>query len=194
MEQIRSPTWSILLHQMEQIRSPVTVSFSVSILSLTVYIKEGGHMITDLWQQPVTFVVQGVPVAKARPRVLRSGHTYTPARSAAYERHVKLAATLAMRGHARLSAAVRATLRFDLPVPASWSARKRAAAITGEIAPAGKPDLDNLLKSVLDGIRTIVIGDDAVIVDVRATKRYGVGPLTVCTIGPSGTPTIAPVE
>jgi Holliday junction resolvase RusA-like endonuclease len=149
---------------------------------------------TDLWQQPVTFAVQGVPVAKARPRVLRSGQAYTPAKSVAYERQVQLAATLAMRGHARLIGAVQATLRFDLPIPGSWSARKRAAAITGEIVPTGKPDLDNLLKSVLDGIRTIVIGDDAVIVDVRATKRYGAAPLTVCTIGPSATPTIAPVE
>jgi Holliday junction resolvase RusA-like endonuclease len=148
----------------------------------------------DSWQQLVTFAVQGVPIAKARPRVLRSGRAYAPAKSVAYERQVQLAATLAMRGHARLRGAVQATLRFDLPVPASWSVRKRAAAITGEIAPTGKPDLDNLLKSVLDGIRTIVIGDDAVIVDVRATKRYGVAPLTVCTIGPSTMPTIAPVE
>lgn len=149
---------------------------------------------TDLWQQPVTFAVQGVPVAKARPRVLRSGQAYTPGKSVAYERQVQLAATLAMRGHVRLSGAVQATLRFDLPIPASWSVRKRAAAITGELAPTGKPDLDNLLKSVLDGIRTIVIGDDAAIVDVRATKRYGIAPLTVCSIGPSATPTIAPVE
>jgi Holliday junction resolvase RusA-like endonuclease len=147
----------------------------------------------DLWQQPVTFAVQGAPVAKARPRVLRSGHAYTPSKSVAYERQVQLAASLAMRGHPRLNGAVQATLRFDLPVPASWPARKRAAAITGEIAPTGKPDVDNLLKGFLDGIRTIVIGDDAVIVDVRATKRYGVAPLTICTIGPSATPTIAPL-
>ena len=151
-------------------------------------------MATDLWEQPVTFAVQGVPVAKARPRVLRSGQAYTPGKSVAYERQVQLAATLAMRGHVRLSGAVQATLRFDLPIPASWSVRKRAEAITGELAPTGKPDLDNLLKSVLDGIRTIVIGDDAAIVDVRATKRYGIAPLTVCSIGPSATPTIAPVE
>ena len=90
--------------------------------------------------------------------------------------------------------AVQARFRLDLPIPSSWSARKRAAAITGEIVPTGKPDLDNLLRSFLDGIRTIVIDDDAVIVGVRATKRYGVAPLTVCTIGPSATPTIAPVE
>ena len=151
-------------------------------------------MATDLWEQPVTFAVQGVPVAKARPRVLRSGQAYTPGKSVAYERQVQLAATLAMRGHVRLSGAVQATLRFDLPIPASWSVRKRAAAITGELAPTGKPDLDNLLKSVFDGIRTIIIDDDAVIVDVRATKRYGIAPLTVCSIGPSATPTIAPVE
>ena len=60
-------------------------------------------MASDLWQRPVTFTVQGVPVAKARARVLRSGQAYTPAKSVAYERQVQLAATLAMRGNARLS-------------------------------------------------------------------------------------------
>jgi hypothetical protein len=33
--------------------------------------------------EPITFAVQGVPVGKARPRVLRSGHVYTPAKSVA---------------------------------------------------------------------------------------------------------------
>jgi Holliday junction resolvase RusA-like endonuclease len=137
---------------------------------------------TGIQQQPVTFSVEGTPIGKARPRVLRSGRAYTPAKSAAYEHQVQLAATLAMRGQSRLTGAVQATLRFDLPVPPSWPRPRRAAAITGEIAPTGRPDIDNLLKSVLDGIRTIVIGDDAAIVEVRATKRYGVAPLTVCTI------------
>ena len=62
--------------------------------------------------------------------------------------------------------------------------RKRALAITGEVLPVGKPDLDNLVKAVLDGIRVIVISDDAAIVDVRAAKRYGIEPKTICTIGP----------
>ena len=97
-------------------------------------------MASDLWQRPVSFTVPGVPVAKARARVLvNPGQAYTPAKSVAYERQVQLLPTLAMRGNARLSGAVQATLRFDLPIPASWPASKRAAAITGEIAPTSSP-------------------------------------------------------
>jgi hypothetical protein len=43
----------------------------------------------------IIFAIQGVPIGKARPRVLRSGHVYTPAKSVAYECQVQLAATVA---------------------------------------------------------------------------------------------------
>ena len=56
----------------------------------------------------------------------------------------------------------------SMPIPASWSARKRAAAITGDVLPTGKPDIDNLVKAALDGVRGIVIGDDATLVGLQA--------------------------
>ena len=112
-------------------------------------------------------------------------NAYTPAKSVAYEHQVQLAAALAMRGHTRLRGAVTAVLsRFDLPIPPSWSARKRAAAITGEIAPTGKPDIDNLAKLGFGRHPQIVTHDDAAIVGVRAVKRYGIAPMMICTIAP----------
>ena len=39
----------------------------------------------------VCFTVPGKPQGKGRPRFTRSGHTYTPDRTAAYEERVKLA-------------------------------------------------------------------------------------------------------
>ena len=48
-------------------------------------------------------------------------------------------------------------LVFYLPMPASWSKRKRAALLHSPHCQ--KPDLDNLAKAVLDGLQPI-IGDD----------------------------------
>lgn len=48
-------------------------------------------------------------------------------------------------------------LVFYLPMPASWSKRKRASMLHSPHCQ--KPDLDNLAKAVLDGLQP-VIGDD----------------------------------
>ena len=82
-----------------------------------------------------------------------------------------------------LQAAVRLEL-LVVPAPASWSKRRRAAAITGDIPRTSRPDLDNFIKSALDAINTIVIADDAQIVEVRARKRYGEQPKLVATVHP----------
>ena len=61
-------------------------------------------------------------------------------------------------------------------VPASWSQKKRAAALQGQIRPAKKPDSDNVIKAVCDGMNGVVWKDDVQAVDVRVTKRYGAIP------------------
>jgi Holliday junction resolvase RusA-like endonuclease len=78
---------------------------------------------------------------------------------------------------------VRIELLIELGVPTSWSERKRAAAISGDIWPAGKPDLDNLAKAGLDACSGILIADDAQIVELRAVKKYG-EPKLVLTVWP----------
>jgi len=59
-----------------------------------------------------------------------------------------------------------AHITFYLPMPKSWSRAKRDAH-RGQ-AHQGKPDVDNLLKAVLDALHT----DDAFVSDVRITKRW----------------------
>jgi Holliday junction resolvase RusA-like endonuclease len=116
---------------------------------------------------PITIVVNGEAVAKGRPRMTKRGFAYTPAATRKYEAHARLAAGLAMADRARLE------LLVELPVPASWSKRKHAAAIKGDVLPTSRPDLDNFVKSALDAINTIVVRDDAQITELRARKRLG---------------------
>ena len=134
--------------------------------------------------------IAGPPVAKARPRATRRGFVYTPAHTRKFEAHGRLAAQLAMGDRRPIEGPVRLELLAELPIPASWSQKKRASAVTGDVLPISRPDLDNYVKSGLDSINEIVIRDDCQIVEVRARKRYSNVPKLVMTIFPLGGVTI----
>jgi Holliday junction resolvase RusA-like endonuclease len=138
----------------------------------------------DTTQAPVTVVVSGEPVAKGRPRITRKGFLYTPAHTRKFEAHGRLAAQLAMDGRPPIEGPVRLELLAELPIRASWSKKKQARAITGDVRPIGRPDLDNFVKSGLDSINEIVVRDDSQIVEVSARKRYAVSPKLVMTVFP----------
>lgn len=81
---------------------------------------------------------------------------------------------LLMRGF-HLSDAV--SLQFVLPMPVSWSKKKRAA-LNGQ-PHQQKPDVDNLVKSVLDAL----LADDSSIHTVHATKTWGEeGSITITSL------------
>jgi Holliday junction resolvase RusA-like endonuclease len=138
----------------------------------------------DTTQAPVTVIVSGAPVAKGRPRMTRRGFVYTPSSTRKFEAHGRLAAQLAMNGRPPIEMPVRIELLVELPVPMSWSKRKSADAMVGLVRPTSRPDVDNYLKAILDAINTIVIVDDAQVVDVCATKKFGIAPKMVATVFP----------
>ena len=132
----------------------------------------------------VTIVIGGEPVAKGRPRMTREGFAYTPAATRKYEAHGRLAAQLAMDGRPPLTVPVRAEIVIDLPVPASWSGKRREAALVGGIRPTTRPDADNYVKAALDAINAIVVSDDSMIVDLVVTKKYAAVPALTIVITP----------
>jgi Holliday junction resolvase RusA-like endonuclease len=125
----------------------------------------------------ITITIPGTPVGKGRPRAAKRGQhitMYTDAKTASYENLVKLAAAQAMAGRPPIEGAVEVELFVYLTPPESWSNRKKAQAMTGEIRPtAGRgADLDNYAKSVFDGCNGICWVDDKQITDARLVKRY----------------------
>jgi Holliday junction resolvase RusA-like endonuclease len=71
-----------------------------------------------------------------------------------------------------------AHITFHLPMPASWSGKKRAE-MFGQ-AHQAKPDTDNLAKAVFDAC----LKDDSGVWDVRITKRWAVrGAIEIITGG-----------
>ena len=137
-----------------------------------------------MMSESVTVIIAGEPVAKARPRATRRGFVYPPAHVRKYEAHGRLAAQQAMDGRPPIAVPVRAEITVDLPVPTSWSAKRRDAALRGDVRPTSRPDTDNYIKAALDTINAIVVTDDSLVVDLIAIKRYAPVPALTITITP----------
>ncbi|KVT65673.1 endodeoxyribonuclease RusA [Burkholderia ubonensis] len=123
----------------------------------------------------VEFVVPGKPVAKGRPRFARHGahvRTFTPEATERYENLVKMAARAAMRDTQPYEGPVRLIVNIGLPIPASWSAKRQDAAAAGVIGATKKPDADNVVKALKDGMNGVVYVDDGQVVDLWISKRY----------------------
>ena len=126
------------------------------------------------------FTVPGVR-GKGRPRFARQGtHTvaYTPPETKAYEEAVRLA--YAAAGGRRLDGPVVLTLVVHQALPKRATKAQRAAVERGEIHPISKPDLDNVLKIVLDALNGAAYGDDRQVVRVEARKRYTPDASRIC--------------
>jgi Holliday junction resolvase RusA-like endonuclease len=132
----------------------------------------------------ITIIIGGEPTAKGRPRMTRRGITYTPAKTRRYEAHGRLAAQQVMAGRPPITVPVHAEIVIDLPVPASWSGKRRDAALRGDIRPTTRPDADNFVKAGLDAINNILISDDSLVVDLIVSKRYALTPQLAITITP----------
>jgi len=127
----------------------------------------------------IAFTVPGEPQGKGRPRVGRVGgqaRMFTPSKTAAYEGLIALAAKQAMGPLPLMLGAVAVEVEAVCSVPRSWSKRKQAQALAGEVRPTGKPDADNVLKAVCDGCNGVVFKDDSQAVSVLLRKRYGPTP------------------
>lgn len=125
------------------------------------------------------FTVPGMPVAKGRPRLSTRGgfaRAYTPQKTVAYEGLIALAAQTAMLGSPQYDGPISLNVTAVFPVPESWSKKRRQEAQWH----TSKPDGDNLLKAVGDGLNGVVWKDDSQVASARIIKVYGETPgLTV---------------
>lgn len=139
----------------------------------------------DILAAVVRFVVPGMPRGKARPRaaiIAGRPRMYTPKVTASEEGAVRLFASRAMQGREPLSGPIDLRIAAYMPVPASWSGRKRSLALDGALMPTGKPDVDNIGKLISDGLNHIVMRDDAQVVSLSIWKRYSAEPRVVVEV------------
>jgi len=124
------------------------------------------------------FEVPGDPVAKGRPRFTRTGFAYTPQKTARYENLVRLAYAGKYPDRNPSESAVSLSMVSTFPIPVSWPKKKKLLALLEKIFKKSRPDLDNLIKSVCDGLNEVAWKDDAQIFELYARKKYGEVPRT----------------
>lgn len=125
------------------------------------------------------FTVAGAPEGKARPRFrCINGHvqTYTPKGTVRYEDKVTLAYRLSYHGAEPFGGAVILRIMAYYPIPQSWTKKRRELAAAGHLLPVVKPDMDNVMKAVMDALNGIAYKDDKQIVEAVVCKRYGEPP------------------
>ena len=98
------------------------------------------------------FAMDARPTPKGRPR-FGNGRTYTDAKTVAFEARVRVASQQAMKGRPPVKTELRVIALFE-------QADKRRA------------DLDNCVKSLLDGMGPVMVNDSQV-VEIRARLARG---------------------
>lgn len=113
--------------------------------------------------------IPGDPVGKQRPRVA-NGHAYTPQRTKDYQSKVAWAWKQA-KGP-KIEGPVLMRIVWHHRIPKRTAKANRAAMLKSEIMPTTRPDLDNVCKSIMDGLNGVAYDDDSQIVSLTAIRRY----------------------
>ena len=124
----------------------------------------------------LSFTVQGQPQGKGRPRMTKSGHVYTPAKTREYEERIRNAAMSEM-GRSKIlpwkdKQPLKVIIECFFALPKSATKRQRIDVLEHRAFPLKKPDIDNVAKSILDAMNGYVYGDDSQVTDLVITKRY----------------------
>ncbi len=130
--------------------------------------------------KPMVFLILGDPQSQARHRTYSRNNemtTYDP--SAAIKRTMadKVKSIMLQRSYEMIDDGfIAIDVEFHLPIPSSFSAKKRES--LNESYCNKKPDLDNLLKLVMDALNLVVYRDDRLVCEVSMRKISSVKPCT----------------
>lgn len=123
----------------------------------------------------IVFDVPGDPKGKGRPRFARRGKftkVYTDQKTLDYETVIKLCAQTAMGLAKPIEAPVGVYLYVRLPIPQSYSKKRKEACLNGSERPTKKPDIDNVAKAFLDAMNGTVYLDDTQVIEMHVKKLY----------------------
>ncbi len=123
----------------------------------------------------VEFTIPGVPLALPRNRAAaKNGKiwTYMPPKARRYMETAKKLARFAMGRNKISDNPCMVWVDVYIPIPKSFSKKKRSLALDGSIFPATRPDADNYAKTALDILNGVLIKDDGQVVFLQVRKLY----------------------
>ncbi|MGE7621712.1 RusA family crossover junction endodeoxyribonuclease [Viridibacillus sp. NPDC096237] len=132
----------------------------------------------------ITFEIDGDVQAQQRPKFSRFGKGVSvrdPKESKDYKSFVRLVASEHALDELITEQII---LRIDVyrKIPKSFSKKKHLQAVEGELRPTTKPDIDNLVKGIKDGLSKVIWHDDSQVIELVARKFYSDKPKAVVTI------------
>ncbi len=120
------------------------------------------------------FTIEGKPKGKTRPRFARGGRTaYTDRGTIEYEE--KIAEAFRQAG-GQFADYQGIRIKAYYLIPQKTRRDILEAMLNGTIKPTKKPDLDNVLKIILDGLTGVAFADDNQICQIYMEKVYGENP------------------
>lgn len=109
----------------------------------------------------IYLIIKTKPTAKARPRFsTKSKTTYTPTKTVNFERLVSYEARRVMQFPTQEAVSIKIKFNF---IKAKSNKKKYHTM---------KPDIDNLIKGVLDGLNKIAFRDDCQVIKMDIEKSY----------------------
>ena len=119
------------------------------------------------------FEMLGSIVGKARPRMnTRTGRAYTPTKTKLYEYGLRQWFLMNYPNFKPIESRVKVTIIAYFEIPKSTSKKKEAEMLKGNISPTKKPDADNIIKIVLDGMNKFAFKDDTQVTKLEIEKKY----------------------
>ena len=119
------------------------------------------------------FEVPGKIIGKGRPRL--NGYTgcvYTPTRTKDYETLVEQYFLLKYPKFKPLEGRVQVEINAFFEIPKSTKKADRELMLENKINPTKKPDIDNIVKIILDAMNGIAFYDDTQITKLNVEKVY----------------------
>lgn len=118
----------------------------------------------------IEFKITGEPQGKARPRFY-NGHAVTPKQTRIYEQHVKFS-YLKAGGKMYDEGGVAVEINAYFEIPKSYTHGRRRACKYQINRPTKKPDIDNIVKAIMDGLNGTAYKDDKQVISLVARKWY----------------------
>ncbi|MBQ3415380.1 MAG: RusA family crossover junction endodeoxyribonuclease [Clostridia bacterium] len=119
------------------------------------------------------FEIPGKITGKARPRLNTiTGRAYTPGNTKDYEMLIKQYFKIKYPKFETLEGRIKVKIIAYFEIPKQTSKKQKEKMMLNEISPTKKPDIDNVIKIILDALNKMAFRDDSQITKLEIEKRY----------------------
>lgn len=121
------------------------------------------------------FEVPGKVIGKGRPRLNSyTGVVYTPTRTKDYESLVEQYFLLKYPRFKVLEGRIKVSIIAYFSIPKTTKKADINEMLENNISPTKKPDIDNIVKAILDSMNKFAFKDDNQITKLKVEKKYAI--------------------